>query len=75
MDTVSSLQPGCLLTTKIVYSIPATEPGKSKTTPATIWSLVIPVLIGTVAVEPVWISNGPTAFELKVNLIITWDIN
>ena len=53
LATASSLHPGCLLTTKIVYWIPATEPGKSKTTPAVIWSLVTPVLIGVVAVEPV----------------------
>ena len=53
LATASSLHPGCLLTTKIVYWIPATEPGKSKTTPAVIWSLVTPVLMGVVAVEPV----------------------
>jgi hypothetical protein len=40
LDTVSLLQPVCLLTTNIVYSIPVGEPGKGKTTPAVIWSRV-----------------------------------
>jgi len=40
LDTVSLLQPVCLLTTNISYSIPVGEPGKGKTTPAVIWSRV-----------------------------------
>ena len=36
LDIVSSLQPGCLLTTNIVYSVPVVNPVKSKTTPAAI---------------------------------------
>ena len=73
-ETVSSLQPGCLFSTKIVYCVPNGVPGKSKTTPAIIWSRVWFDLIGVVVVEPVYILKGPIAFELNVNLIITWAI-
>ena len=40
LETVSSLQPGCLLTTNISYCVPVDKAGKSKTTPAVIWSRV-----------------------------------